>query len=165
MKILAALGGLLILAGILTASVAFVFLLSDDNGPVTFEGMAVAPLPVLETEPVQRGAILYGQHCAECHGKNLEGAANWRYRQPDGTYPAPPHDISGHTWQHPDAVLIRMIANGINPQLKGGMPAFRDKLTPSEMTDVLTYIKNRWDRDERRRQWWQSQTGSELPPK
>ena len=39
---------------------------------------------------VAQGEILYQQHCASCHGVNLEGQPDWRRRSDDGTLPAPP---------------------------------------------------------------------------
>src|SRR5205807_2276140 len=45
---------------------------------------------------VARGKAIYAEHCAACHGANLEGQANWRSRLPNGRLPAPPHDASGH---------------------------------------------------------------------
>src|SRR4051812_48817691 len=54
---------------------------------------------------VDRGKIVYAQHCASCHGANLEGQPDWQHRMPNGRWPAPPHDATGHTWHHPDKVL------------------------------------------------------------
>ena len=50
-----------------------------------------------ENRDLVAGQRLYGDHCASCHGLNLEGEANWRVRNDDGTMPAPPHDETGHT--------------------------------------------------------------------
>ncbi len=58
------------------------------------------------------GRALYAEHCAACHGINLEGQPDWRSPDADGVYPAPPHDESGHTWHHDDAMLIDYIARG-----------------------------------------------------
>ena len=52
------------------------------------------------------GAALYAEHCASCHGADLEGAPDWRRRGADGLYPAPPHDETGHTWHHGDRLLF-----------------------------------------------------------
>src|SRR5689334_20690026 len=51
---------------------------------------------------VERGKLIYDEHCARCHGANLEGQPNWRHRLPSGRMPAPPHDPTGHTWHHSD---------------------------------------------------------------
>jgi mono/diheme cytochrome c family protein len=55
---------------------------------------------------VARGRVLYDATCAVCHGSNLEGEGDWQSPGPDGRYPAPPHDASGHTWHHSDNDLI-----------------------------------------------------------
>ena len=63
--------------------------------------------------------------------------------------PAPPHDESGHTWHHPDAVLFAITKNGLvapnAPQdYESDMPAFAAKLTDDEIWAVLAYIKSHW---------------------
>ena len=55
---------------------------------------------------VAQGKEIYAANCASCHGDNLEGQPNWRSPDADGYLPAPPHDKSGHTWHHPDAMLF-----------------------------------------------------------
>ena len=42
------------------------------------------------SDDLGQGAALYAEHCASCHGENLEGAPNWRRVGEDGLYPAPP---------------------------------------------------------------------------
>jgi len=43
---------------------------------------------------VAEGRAVYAARCASCHGKELEGQANWRERMQNGRLPAPPHDAS-----------------------------------------------------------------------
>ncbi len=59
---------------------------------VTINNTTVPPAPALDSARVAQGAALYAQYCAECHGANLEGAVDWKQRQPDGSLPPPPHD-------------------------------------------------------------------------
>ncbi len=98
---------------------------------------------------VALGSSVYRDHCASCHGANLEGQPDWRIRKPDGRLPAPPHDDSGHTWHHPDEHLFRITKHGLNPPLapegyESDMPAFDETLTNAEIWAVLAYIKSRW---------------------
>jgi mono/diheme cytochrome c family protein len=98
---------------------------------------------------VALGQKLYAQHCASCHGANLEGQPNWRQRLPNGRMPAPPHDETGHTWHHPDRVLFGITKNGLVPpyataDYQSDMPAFRDQLSDAEIWAVLAYLKTRW---------------------
>ncbi len=105
---------------------------------------------------IAAGKIVYGDQCAVCHGVNLEGQDNWRARKADGRLPAPPHDPSGHTWHHPDAVLFAVTKHGLQamagPGYQSDMPAYADILTDQEIMDVLSYIKSTWPEDIRREQ-------------
>ncbi len=65
----------------------------------------------------------------------------------NGVYPAPPHDASGHTWHHPDALLLEIIANG-GSSPTSAMPGFGDKLSDQEMAAILAFIKSHWGPDE-----------------
>ncbi len=100
------------------------------------------------------GKQIYGKHCAECHGANLEGQSNWRERQPDGRLRAPPHDASGHTWHHPDTMLFNITKVGPAASPGGGresdMPRYAGVLTDDEIVAVLSYIKSRWPEEIRR---------------
>lgn len=104
-------------------------------------------------EMVLRGKTVYASHCASCHGARLEGQPEWRKRLPNGRLPAPPHDVSGHTWHHPDAVLIDIVKNGLVPGktaptgYESDMPAFGAALSDADITAVLTYIKSAWPAD------------------
>lgn len=101
---------------------------------------------------LQRGAQVYQVQCASCHGAKLEGQANWRERGADGRLPAPPHDESGHTWHHPDDVLIRITKEGVARAVglsdyATNMPAFGDALSDADIVAVLSWIKSRWSSD------------------
>lgn len=96
---------------------------------------------------ISQGKELYAQYCAECHGADLKGQLNWRAPDANGIYPAPPHDATGHTWHHPDALLLEIIANG-GSMPTTAMPGFGDKLSEEEMRAVLTYIKSYWGHEE-----------------
>lgn len=105
-----------------------------------------------DAQHVARGEAVYLQHCARCHGKNLEGQPNWRRRKDDGKLPAPPHDASGHTWHHPDQMLFEITRNGLVPPhapegYASDMPAFAGTLSDAEIWAVLAYIKSRWPAD------------------
>ena len=97
------------------------------------------------------GQKIYAQHCASCHGANLEGQPRWQKPLPNGRMPAPPHDDSGHTWHHPDEVLFGITKHGLVPPYappgyQSDMPAFGDKLSDAQIRAVLAYIGSRWSR-------------------
>jgi mono/diheme cytochrome c family protein len=97
---------------------------------------------------VERGGELYQANCASCHGADLSGAPDWKTLNDDGSYPPPPHDSSGHTWHHPDRVLIEIISDGSDsPQSR--MPAFGDQLTDEDIEAILEFIKTSWGPQEK----------------
>ena len=113
------------------------------------EGGISSNLPPVD---IAAGETIYAARCASCHGANMEGAPDWRTPGPDGKYPPPPHDETGHTWHHDDAMLFNytklggdaaMRAQGL-PAPDSGMPAFSDVLTDAEIRDVLAYIGSTW---------------------
>jgi mono/diheme cytochrome c family protein len=96
------------------------------------------------------GQAAYRRECASCHGARGEGQPAWQIPLAGGSLPAPPHDSSGHTWHHPDGLLLDIIAYGgaiYSPT--SAMPAFAGKLSPAEMRAVLAYIKTFWGERER----------------
>ena len=100
---------------------------------------------------LERGRKLYDTNCASCHGANLEGQPDWQSAKEDGTYPAPPHDETGHTWHHGDAMLLDYIRRGgqavlddMGVDFTSGMPGFGDELTAEDIEAVLDYIKSTW---------------------
>jgi S-disulfanyl-L-cysteine oxidoreductase SoxD len=99
---------------------------------------------------VARGKGIYEQNCASCHGANLAGQPDWRQRLPNGRLPAPPHDVTGHTWHHPDPVLIDIVKHGLVPGktapegYESDMPAYGGSLKDEDIVAVLAYIKSSW---------------------
>jgi mono/diheme cytochrome c family protein len=86
------------------------------------------------------GADIYGEQCAQCHGKKGEGVA--------GAYPA----LAGNR-----AVLMRSAANAVQVILHGGfapattgnprpfgMPPYKLVLDDRSVAAVLTHIRSSW---------------------
>ena len=102
---------------------------------------------------VKLGQKIYMDQCASCHGVNLEGQDGWRDKMVDGMRLAPPHDKSGHTWHHPDALLFKLTKYGfaamIGSDYKVSMPIYDDVLKDEEIIAALSYIKSTWPDDVR----------------
>lgn len=128
------LGGLLLLV---TVAAALIF-----RSPLPQDS------PSFISPELVEGKTLYDAHCAACHGFNLEGQADWQQPNPDGSFRAPPHDETGHTWHHNDAYLLeatrlggeRLPANiGVS-----AMPAYKNVLGDEQIMAILEYIKSTW---------------------
>ena len=126
---------------------------SDENSEQIKTNVRVAAIspvsPVPQTQAdfdiatITKGENLYQQNCAACHGVKGEGAANWRIRKSNGKLKPPPLNGSGHTWHHSKSLLISIINNGTASQ-GGEMPAWRDKLTQTEINAILTWVQSTW---------------------
>lgn len=73
----------------------------------------------------------FKKHCARCHG--ADGSAD---TESGRIYETP--DISGGILkEEPTSKLVRIVTNG-----KGSMPAFKKKLTPSQINSLIDYMRN-----------------------
>lgn len=106
------------------------------------QGQTIDPATILQ------GQQLYASNCAACHGANLQGQQDWKHRLATGRMPAPPHDVTGHTWHHSDRDLFNLTKQGVTAVVGDGyesdMPAFGEKLSDDEIKAVLDYIKSTW---------------------
>ena len=118
----------------LVPSLALAVELKPDNGELT-----------------KRGLAIYKEHCASCHGKNLEGEPNWRSPKESGRMPAPPHDEKGHTWHHTDKILFELTKFGLKKfageNYESDMPVYDGTLSDQDIVAVLSYIKSTWPTD------------------
>ena len=116
--------------------------------PAFGEGILADPT---DSQLIQLGNTVYTQHCAVCHGVDLEGQPNWRVLNADGKLPAPPHDASGHTWHHSDEVLFLLTKFGVSKligkEFATDMPVYDNVLTDHEILAVIAYIKSTWPRE------------------
>ena len=88
----------------------------------------------------QRGAFLYGEHCAQCHGDKGQGVP--------GAYPA----LAGNraVTLPVSANLVQVVIHGaFPPSTTGnprpyGMPPFALTLNDTDVAAVLTHIRNTW---------------------
>jgi len=129
--------------GVVLAVAAAAWLWSPSDGV-----HAAGLLPYQDEAAVTRGAEVYQDYCASCHGDQLQGQANWRDRDADGYLPAPPHDVTGHTWHHDDAQLLEITRKGTAALVGNGyrsrMQGYEDVLSEQDMLAVLGYIKSTW---------------------
>ncbi|HCY62226.1 MAG TPA: cytochrome c, class I [Oxalobacteraceae bacterium] len=105
-------------------------------------------------QEIDTGRLIYQQQCAACHGVKGEGKPGWEKRDALGELPPPPHDPTGHTWKHADAMLYKTIRDGwrdpFNKTKRLTMPAYKDTLSPHEIRSVISYLKTLWTPEQRR---------------
>ncbi len=132
--------------------------------------IAEPPLPTLDvllvppeavpttafTDPVLiEGQRNYDLYCAHCHGYEGAGQLQESIQQTLdlGMMTVPAHDSTGHTWMHPDQLLIRTVRQGIqNPLAQFPMPAFGAAFTDDQILGMFAYIRLWWTPEQRQHQ-------------
>ncbi len=100
-----------------------------------------------EKNNIKFGKITFDKNCVTCHGKDAQGVVkDWKKRQADGRFPAPPLNGTAHTWHHSPKVLLSIIDNG-GVRFGGSMPGFKNKLNAAEKQALLDYIYSLWPKE------------------
>lgn len=77
----------------------------------------------------------FEKHCIACHGERGEA----REVKIDNKTLRVPSLTKGHALEHTDERLTRQIADGDE-----AMPAFKDKLTAAEISELVTFIRTQF---------------------
>lgn len=109
---------------------------------------ATRPAPVADALEGSRGAALYEQHCAACHGVRGEGG-----RLDGGAFAYPP--LAGNravTMTSPANLVQLVLKGGFAPATAGhprpfGMPPFGMALNSDDVAAVLTHVRTQWGND------------------
>lgn len=130
---------------------AFPATIPRSRGPGVFAALVVIlGLPpaglAAEAPSPERGAELFREHCAACHGL---AAAGQSAERPAGGFDeagnrlAPALNGTGHAWHHPPELLFRYIEQG-SVDASSPMPAFGDRLDETEIESIVAYIRSLW---------------------
>lgn len=133
---------MLVLVAVLPA-VLSVLVACDQQAQVSSASTGLMPARQNDPAVLSLGQAVFQQHCSGCHGAQAQGDPNWRKRKPDGKYPPPPLNGSGHAWHHSRAMLHEMIRTGSRPG-EGDMPAWQGKLTGDEIDAVISWFQSLW---------------------
>ncbi|MHB8623267.1 MAG: c-type cytochrome [Sulfuricaulis sp.] len=93
---------------------------------------------------LSRGARLYQENCAECHGPEAQGHPDWRNPQ---VVAAPPLDGSGNAWKRKKQDLIAVIKNGVSRQGEPAMPTWQGRLNDQDIEDIIAWFQSLWPAD------------------
>ena len=93
------------------------------------------------------GEKIYNKNCLSCHGPKGQGPAkDWKVKDENGNYPAPPLNGTAHTWHHsPEQLLYTINKGGV--EMGGQMPAFEKRLTEEEKKALIEYMYSLWPKE------------------
>lgn len=100
---------------------------------------AVDPTPSLAA--LNRGARLFQEHCAQCHGPEGQGHPDW---QTPGIVAAPPLNGTGNDWKRSRAELAAAIAAGVTRNGAVVMPGWKGRLDEGEINDLIAWFQALW---------------------
>jgi len=115
----------------------------DQQPKVLSSSSGLMPQRSYDEEQLALGKQVFADNCTICHGENAQGAKDWHQRNPDGSFPPPPLNGTGHAWHHSLDVLYDVIANGSQPG-QGNMPAWKDKLSQEQIEATVMWFQSLW---------------------
>jgi mono/diheme cytochrome c family protein len=118
---------------------AMVVFLSDLPSTRGGAGPPAAPARTAEPRVLERGALVYREHCQDCHGREGEGAEGW------------PRLAGNRALTSPVAAnVVRIVlSGGFPPSTPGnprpyGMPPFSHRMSNAEVAAVVSYVRQAW---------------------
>lgn len=110
--------------------------------------VTAAPAPAAEQpfslDAAARGAALYQEHCAQCHGPEAQGHPDW---QNPAVVAAPPLNGTGNDWKRSRGDLIETVKNGVKRKDEVVMPGWKGRLSEQEIADIITWFQALWPAD------------------
>src|SRR5437660_12860131 len=97
------------------------------------------PVATATPDAFAASRAIFMKNCKECHG---EKGAGGPVKLEDGTRLKVPRLREGHALHHPDSDFLKQITKGGD-----GMPAFKDKLKPEEIDDLVRFIRHEFQAD------------------
>ncbi len=115
---------------------------SKDDAPA---GAAVPAGGRFDPASIARGAELYAQHCAQCHGPQAQGHPDWQTPSDGSFAAAPPLNGTGNDWKRNRGELVAVIKDGV--VRKDGvlvMPAWKQRLSERDIDDIIVWFQSQW---------------------
>lgn len=95
----------------------------------------------LPMESILRGARVFQEQCAQCHGPDAQGHPDWQNPQVTA---APPLNGTGNEWKRSKSEMIAVIQNGAKRDGQPVMPGWKGRLTDQEIDDVIAWFQALW---------------------
>lgn len=92
-------------------------------------------------EVMARGARLYQENCAICHGPEAQGHPDW---QTPGVVVAPPLNGTGNDWKRKRADLVSVIKKGVKRKNEPVMPGWEGRLSDQDIDEIIVWFQALW---------------------
>jgi mono/diheme cytochrome c family protein len=115
----------------------------EDKAAAPGTGMAVRQF---DPASITRGARLFEEHCAQCHGPQAQGHPDWQTPSDGSFAAAPPLNGTGNDWKRSRVELAATIRNGVRRKSDNVdvMPAWKGRLSDQDAEDMLNWMQSLW---------------------
>lgn len=93
---------------------------------------------------VTRGAGVFQQRCAECHGPEAQGHPDWQPDKKRKMIVAPPLNGNGPAHRRSPEQLTAAIKNGVRRGNIAAMPGWEGRVSEQEIKDVIVWMQAMW---------------------
>ncbi len=120
---------------LLVVVVLFSIACNKPSSPITNNSTGATSPPATATpDEFANARASFTKNCVTCHGASAQGGT---VKLDSGEKLKVPNLCVGHALHHPDSEFVDQIMKGGD-----GMPAFKDKLKPEEITDLVHFIRH-----------------------
>lgn len=105
---------------------------STNTSSATRTASPAPPTPAASVDQLATARTNFATQCEGCHGPNGEGGL----AKVDNKQIKVPSLKADHAVKHTDDELIKIVTNG-----EEAMPAFKDKLSPEEITQLVRFVR------------------------
>jgi len=98
-------------------------------------------------ERVARGARLFQENCAQCHGPQAQGHPDWQRARKEGYAAAPPLDGTGTDISMTRERMVEVIRKGVRQKGVMVMPSWKGRVDDDQITDIISWYQALWPAD------------------
>ncbi len=99
---------------------------------------------MFDLQRVARGAKLYQENCAQCHGPQAQGHPDWQRAHKEGFVAAPPLNGTGTDIKLTRAQMVDVIRKGARIKRVMVMPAWKGRVTDEQILDIISWYQALW---------------------
>jgi mono/diheme cytochrome c family protein len=99
---------------------------------------------MFDVERIARGARLFQEKCAQCHGPEAQGHPDWERGRREGFAAAPPLNGTGTDITLSKTRMMEIIRKGVSRNGVPVMPTWEGRVSDQDVEDVITWYQALW---------------------
>lgn len=116
----------------------------DSSGSLDGNNPSAQSQTLFDLNRVARGAKLYQENCAQCHGPQAQGHPDWQRARSQGFSAAPPLNGSGTDIKLTRSAMVKVIKKGAKHKGVMVMPAWQGRVSNEQILDIISWYQALW---------------------